>query len=65
MCEQRIIANGWTVQERLSQVEGHLTGGSGAAGAASKKGRAGVLEKNPDDVSSCMFFPLQILLPDM
>lgn len=38
------------VQERLSQVEGHLASRSGNAGAALKKGRASLLEKNPDDV---------------
>jgi len=38
------------VQERLSQVEGHLVSRSGNAGAALKKGRASLLEKNPDDV---------------
>ncbi|KAI8935230.1 hypothetical protein NX059_007819 [Plenodomus lindquistii] len=35
------------VQERLTQVEGHLLGGSGSA---AKKGKASILEKNLDDV---------------
>jgi len=42
-----------TVQQRLSQVEGHLARGRGsAAGGGMKQGRASLLEKNPDDVSS-------------
>jgi hypothetical protein len=40
------------VQERLSQVEGHLMGGSGSPGGSDKKGRTSILEKKPDDVST-------------
>ncbi|KAL6712169.1 3-ketoacyl-CoA thiolase with broad chain length specificity [Coniothyrium glycines] len=36
------------VQERLSQVEGHLTGRSGSS--ASKTGKSSLLQKNPDDI---------------
>jgi hypothetical protein len=36
-------------QERLSQVADHM---SGATGSSSKKGKAALLEKNPDDVST-------------
>ncbi|RYN60780.1 3-ketoacyl-CoA thiolase, peroxisomal [Alternaria tenuissima] len=38
------------VQERLTQVEGHLTGGSGSPGAVSSKGKKSLLEKKPDDI---------------
>ena len=50
------IADGCTVQERLTQVEGHLMGGSGSPGAAGSKGKKGLLEKKADDVSytSCL-----------
>jgi hypothetical protein len=44
-----------TVQERLSQVEGHLMGGSGSPGAPGTKGRQSLLEKKPDDVSAPNF----------
>jgi hypothetical protein len=40
-----------TVQERLTQVEGHLLGGSGSPGSSGTKGKKSLLEKNPDDVS--------------
>jgi hypothetical protein len=42
--------NGCIAQERLSQVADHIGGGA-AASKGSKKGRAALLEKNPDDVS--------------
>jgi acetyl-CoA acyltransferase 1 len=50
------VADGRTVQERLTQVEGHLLGGSGSPGAEGSKGKKGLLEKKPDDVSytSCL-----------
>jgi len=38
------------VQERLTQVEGHLMGGSGSPGAAGSKGKKGLLEKKADDI---------------
>ncbi|EUC37539.1 hypothetical protein COCVIDRAFT_87683 [Bipolaris victoriae FI3] len=38
------------VQERLTQVEGHLLGGSASSGASGSKGRKNLLEKRPDDV---------------
>ncbi len=44
------------MQERLTQVEGHLLGGSGSPGAQGAKGRKGLLEKKPDDVSAYPLF---------
>jgi hypothetical protein len=41
-----------TAQERLSQVADHMSSGSRSSSSASKKGRASLLEKNPDDVST-------------
>jgi hypothetical protein len=41
--------DGYAAQERLSQVADHMSGAGAKKG--SKKGRAALLEKNPDDVS--------------
>jgi hypothetical protein len=40
-----------TAQERLSQVANHMSGGTGSSSGSAKKGKAALLEKNPDDVS--------------
>jgi len=37
-------------QERLTQVADHMSGGTGSS--SGKKGKAALLEKNPDDVSA-------------
>ena len=45
------VADEKTVQERLTQIEGHLTDGTGAKGQKGDKARKALLEKRPDDVS--------------
>lgn len=45
---ERIRADSVVAQERLSQVADHMSVGTGSSG---KKGKAALLEKNPDDVS--------------
>ena len=52
--EREAYADVCIVQERLSQVEGHLMGGSGSPGGSDKKGRTSILEKKPDDVSTLL-----------
>jgi len=61
------VADGCTVQERLTQVEGHLMGGSGSPGAAGSKGKKGLLEKKADDVSctSCLWAMRRRLLDQL
>lgn len=46
---EQLRADDEIAQERLSQVADHMSGGTGPS---SKKGKAALLEKNPDDVST-------------